>query len=46
MNDAEYLFKQQEINTKRIARGAFSKKRGGGKHCRLPLGQPDKVTEK
>lgn len=36
MNDAEYLFRQTEIERKRIGRGDYNKKRGGGRYVRLP----------
>lgn len=36
MEDAEYLFKQTEIERKRIGRGDFNKKRQGGKTVRFP----------
>lgn len=43
MTDPEYLFKQTEIERKRIGRGDRNKKRGGGRYVRLPS---DNMTKK
>lgn len=43
MTDEEYLFKQTEIERKRIGRGDRNKKRGGGRYVRLPS---DNLTKK
>lgn len=43
MTDEEYLFKQTSEERKRIAQGAFNKKRQGGKYVRLPS---DNLTRK
>lgn len=43
MKDAEYLFRQTEIERKRIGRGDFNKKRQGGKQVRFPS---DHLTKK
>lgn len=43
MTDEEYMFKQTEIERKRIGRGDRNKKRGGGKYVRLPS---DQMTKK
>lgn len=44
MTDAKFLFKKQEIESKRIARGSFNKKGGSrSKRCTLPS---DRLTEK
>lgn len=43
MKDAEYLFRQTEIERKRIGRGDYNKKRQGGKQVRFPS---DNLTKK
>lgn len=43
MKDAEYLFKQTELERKRIGRGDFNKKRQGGRQVRFPS---DYLTKK
>ena len=49
MDDAEYLFRETSRERKRVARGAFNKVRGGGRHVRMPSdyltkGERDKMN--
>lgn len=43
MTDEAYVFRQTELERKRIGRGDFNKKRQGGRHARLPS---DHMTQK
>lgn len=43
MTDEAYVFRQTELERKRIGRGDFNKKRQGGRHVRLPS---DNLTNK
>ena len=45
MKDAEYLFKQTEIERKKLGYGDRHKKRGGGRYVRLPSDNMTKRRE-